>query len=92
MNFVAIVIACLCATHSFANAECAWYPFQIEYIANFLFHFADARKEAAEGEAPYQCSLLLRGEGNTAFTHTCGCVIHNEKWILTNAGCIKLVY
>lgn len=41
-------------------------------------------KDAAEGEAPYQCSLQLGKLG-----HLCGCAIVSAEYILTAAHCLN---
>lgn len=38
---------------------------------------------AADGLAPYQCSIQVNGR------HNCGCAIISQKWILTAAHCIQ---
>lgn len=38
---------------------------------------------AADGLAPYQCSIQQNGR------HNCGCAIISKKWILTAAHCIQ---
>lgn len=66
---------------------------------NFIVNFFDFMKtvgrppltgrivggaDAAEGQAPYQCSIQKNGD------HFCGCAILSSKHILTAAHCIQM--
>lgn len=44
--------------------------------------------DAADGQAPYQCSIQRQGRIGR---NICGCAIISNKWILTAAHCIQYV-
>lgn len=39
--------------------------------------------DAADGQAPFQCSIHERGK------HVCGCAILSSQWIVTAAHCFR---